>query len=66
MYGLFLSKIIILYYKLIAVSKTKFWFFFSAVAYADTNDYHWPLLSTYLPELETALEKVKFEEGGTF
>ena len=31
--------------------------FFSAVAYADTNDYHWPLLSTHLPELETALEK---------
>ena len=38
-------------------SNTKFWFFFSAVAYADTNDYHWPLLSTHLPELETALEK---------
>ena len=31
--------------------------FFSAVAYADTNDYHWPLLSTHLPERETALEK---------
>ena len=27
------------------------------MAYADTNDYYWPLLSTYLPELETALEK---------
>ena len=27
------------------------------MAYADTNDYHWPLLSTHLPELETALEK---------
>ena len=30
---------------------------FSAVAYADTNDYYWPLLSTHLPALETALEK---------
>ena len=27
------------------------------MGYADTNDYHWPLLSTHLPELETALEK---------
>ena len=41
-----------------AIFNLNFRFFvFSAVAYADTNDYYWPLLSTHLPELETALEK---------
>ena len=31
--------------------------YFLAVAYSDTNDYHWPLLSTHLPALESSLDK---------